>query len=151
MGSQHPSSPRLASIHDTPMPVPLLSSHPSSRSRGCLLLLTEEGARVLWESSARVDANEGLRSVNEKRVSLGGGLGCVRGECTPRGSLAGVSAGVWVRSSQPACRAGEWAHGVSLAYDCSGSQGHRGETTDSRGILFGLYSVNSDTLAPSSC
>lgn len=98
MGSQHPSSPRLASIHDTPIPIPWPSSHPSRRSRGCLLLLTEEGARVLWESSARVDANEGLRSVNEKRVSLGGGLGCVRGECTPRGSLAGVSAGVWVRS-----------------------------------------------------
>lgn len=67
-------------------------------SRGCLLLLTEEEARVLWESSARVDAKEGLRSVNEKRVSLGGGLRCVRGECTPPGSLAGVSAGVWVRS-----------------------------------------------------
>ena len=53
---------------------------------------------MLWESSARVDANEGLCSVNEKRVSLGGGLGCVRGECMPPGSLAGVSVGVWVRS-----------------------------------------------------
>ncbi|ENO18886.1 hypothetical protein HMPREF9004_0221 [Schaalia cardiffensis F0333] len=61
MGSQHPSSPWVASIRDISMPVPWPSSHPSSRSRGCLLLLTEEGARVLWESSARVDANEGLR------------------------------------------------------------------------------------------
>lgn len=67
---------------------------------------------MLWESSARVDANEGLRSVNEKRVSLGGGLRCVRGECTPPGSLAGVSAGVWVRSIA-ACvqggRVGAWS------------------------------------------
>lgn len=151
MGSQHPSSPRLASIHDTPIPIPWPSSHPSSRSRGCLLLLTEEGARVLWESSARVVTGEGLRSVNEERVSLGGGLGCVRGECTPPGSLADVSAGRGCGRSQPACRAGEWAHGVPSAYGCSGPQGCRGEMKDSRGELFGLYSVNSDMLAPSSC
>lgn len=149
MGSQHPSSPRLASIRDTPIPVPLPSSHPSGGVEGvcsCSLRRGREccGSRVLaWTQTKG--------SVNEKRVSLGGGLGCVRGECTPRGSLAGVSAGVWVRSIATCVQGGARVHGVSLAYGCSGSQGHRGETTDSRGILFGLYSVNSDTLAPSSC